>query len=208
MLLRTDGSCLNKMGRRSSLTSNLYMRRGSMQLLHDTCLVGRRQLLCLALLFVKVLLPVNLDNLVQADIGTGRDVARATVLEDPVTWSALRSRQWHLVLCEAEKQGWEARCQWQAVRHTKQSMASNAKRTTSSCLSPDLKPRELSISCNSSCDLSMRENGRNAIGMVVLREVGYGRGGKQIRGRKTSPSTVKLRNKTLGLITYSGYFIS
>ena len=77
--------------------------RGSMQSLHSICLVGRRQLLRLALLLVKVLLPVDLDNLVQADISTGRDIASATVLEDPVTWSAFRSHQWHLV--EEEKQG-------------------------------------------------------------------------------------------------------
>lgn len=61
-----------------------------MQLLHSTCLVGRRrQLLRFALLFVKVLLPVDLDNLVHADISTGRDIARTTVLQEPVTWSAL-----------------------------------------------------------------------------------------------------------------------
>lgn len=55
-------------------------------------LVGRRrQLLRLTLLFVKVLLPVDLDNLVHTDISTGRDIASATVLQEPVTWSACRS---------------------------------------------------------------------------------------------------------------------
>lgn len=192
-----------------------------MQSLHSTCLVGRRQLLRLALLFVKVLLPVDLDNLVQADISTGRDIASATVLKDSVTWSACRSHQWHLVLCEAEKQGWEARwsmasCQsipqlpahWNESQTHEALMASNAKRTTSRCLSPDHKLRELSILCNSSLDLSMCENGQNAIGIVVLRKVGYGRGMKHILCRKAPPSTLELRNKKLELITYSGYFIS
>ena len=69
------------------------MGERSVQSLHtgSTCLVGGRRcrLLRLALLFVKVLLPVDLDNLVHVDISTGRDVASATVLQEPVTWSAL-----------------------------------------------------------------------------------------------------------------------